>query len=175
MIYYSELIPACSLPVPLERPLLDSADPDSQGAQQNQQPDGLQPAGNAAPGRQVQQLCTDQHPQAPPGTPALPDLVHGHPVGCAEVGRFPEAGEEQHAWDGGLNSDRWNQREVHIKDADIKDTGAGLPEPLQTSCCASTISINGRRAGLSVPAGSPGRLVGPALVLKRHCWDGRSR
>lgn len=127
--------------MPLERPLLDSADTDSQGAQQNQQPDGLQPAGNAAPGCQVQQLCTDQYPQTSTGTPALPELVHGHPVGCAEVRHFPEEGEEQHAWVGGFNSDPWDERKVHIKDADIKDTGAGLSEPQQTACCSRSLAL----------------------------------
>lgn len=74
--------------------LLDSRDVDREGSEQDRQPDGLQSVGNASSGSQSQQLCTSQRPQAPCGPPSLPELVHGHYVGRAESGDFPEEGED---------------------------------------------------------------------------------
>lgn len=90
----SQCLPLCCFPLLLEWPLLDSRDPDTEGPEQNRQPDGLQSGGNAASGSQGQQLCTAQHPQTSTGAPALPQLVHGHAVGCAESRDFPEEGED---------------------------------------------------------------------------------
>lgn len=90
----SQCLPFCRSPLHPEWPLLDSRDTDSQGAQQDWQPDGLQSDGNAAPGVQGQRLRAAQHPQTSARAPPQPELVHGHTVGCAEIGDFPEEGED---------------------------------------------------------------------------------
>lgn len=90
----SQCLPLCCCPLLLEWPLLDSRDADSEGPEQNRQPDGVQSGGNAASGSQVQQLCTAQHPQTSTRAPALPELVHGHSVGCAESRDFQQEGED---------------------------------------------------------------------------------
>lgn len=86
--------PVCCCPLLLEWPLLDSRDADSEGPEQNRQPDGVQSGRNAASGSQVQQLCTAQYPQTSTRAPTLPELVHGHSVGCAESRDFQQEGED---------------------------------------------------------------------------------
>lgn len=80
--------------MPSERPLLDSEELDNKGAQQDRQPDGVQPGGDAAPGSKGQLLHTAQHPQASTRTSTSPKLVHGHTVGGAESWDLPEEGED---------------------------------------------------------------------------------
>lgn len=90
---HSAALTLCCFHLFLEWPLLDGTDPDSEGPEQNWQPVSLQSGGNAASGSQVKQLCTTQHPETPARAPPLPELVHGHALGCAEIRDSPEEGE----------------------------------------------------------------------------------